>query len=161
MHSLLAAVTAACVLCSLHSLLFVFSACCSHCCLCSLPAAVAVVLPRLCEDQLASLEQWARNSCALYAMMRDDRGRMVLLLLDTRPRTAASFAQTLRSVYRNRGIDTCSLHVVGAGGNLRIKRLGHLGWVWPGGALHIEHLGHLGWAWPGGALHTKRLGHLG
>ncbi len=68
------------------------------------------VLPRLREDQLASLENWARNNCALHAMMQDDRGRTILLGLDSRPRTAASFARTLRSVYHNRAIDTGSLY---------------------------------------------------
>ena len=67
------------------------------------------VLPRLREDQLASLEIWARNNCAIHATMQDDRGRTILLGLDSKPRTAASFARTLRSVYHNRAINTSSL----------------------------------------------------
>ena len=67
-------------------------------------------LPNLREDQLAHVERWARDNCALHAMVQDEAGRTILLGLDARPRTAASFSRTLRSVFKKRAIDTHALH---------------------------------------------------
>ena len=65
-------------------------------------------LPRIREDQLAYLEQWARDNCALHLVLREPSGN-VLLGLDARQRTAASFARTLRSAFKKRAIDTRGL----------------------------------------------------
>ena len=65
-------------------------------------------LPRIREDQLAYLEQWARDNCALHMVFRESAGT-VLLGLDARQRTAASFARTLRSAFNKRAIDTRGL----------------------------------------------------
>ncbi len=66
-------------------------------------------LPHLREDQLTYVERWARDNCALHATVTDESGRTVLLGLDARPRTAVSFARTLRSVFKKRAIDTHGL----------------------------------------------------
>ena len=64
------------------------------------------VLPRsIREDQLANLERWAKENCALHKIIQD-QGRAIMMGLDARPRTAASFARTLRSVFKRRAIDT-------------------------------------------------------
>ena len=57
------------------------------------------------EDQLANLERWAKENCALHRIIKD-QGRTIMMGLDARPRTAASFARTLRSVFKRRAIDT-------------------------------------------------------
>ncbi len=67
-------------------------------------------LPRgLREDQLANIERWAKDNCACHKLMEDDSGRKVLVGLQSKPRTASSFARTLRTVLMRRGIDTTRL----------------------------------------------------
>ena len=55
------------------------------------------------------VERWARDNCALHATVTDESGRTVLLGLDARPRTAASFSRSLRSAFKKRAIDTHGL----------------------------------------------------
>ena len=66
-------------------------------------------LPNLRDDQLTHIEKWASDFCALHCIFQDEAGRTVLLGLDARRRTAASFSRTLRSVFKARAIDTRGL----------------------------------------------------
>ena len=68
----------------------------------------AILPNNLREDQLAGLERWAKDNCALHRIL-SDHGRTIMLGLDARPRTAASFSRTLRSLFKRRAMDTRSL----------------------------------------------------
>ena len=57
------------------------------------------------DDQLAHLERWASLHTAIHVRVRDEQGRTFLWGLDSKPRSAASHARTLRSVFKKYAID--------------------------------------------------------
>ena len=57
------------------------------------------------EDQLAQLERWASLHTAIHMRLQDEQGRTFLWGLDSKPRSAASHARTLRSVFKEYAID--------------------------------------------------------
>ena len=61
-------------------------------------------LPALRDDQLEHLRRWATNNCAHAAIFRDASGRVVLLALRDRPRSAASHSRTVRTALRRMAI---------------------------------------------------------
>ena len=72
--------------------------------------AFRAVLPRgLRQDQVDHVERWARNNCACHCLTDDDSGRKLLIGLQSRPRTAASYARTLRAALKGMAIETSSL----------------------------------------------------
>ena len=63
-------------------------------------------LPRSLRDgRLAHLERWASLHTAIHVRVRDEQGRTFLWGLDSKPRSAASHARTLRSVFKKYAID--------------------------------------------------------
>ena len=67
--------------------------------------AFRCALPSLREDQLNNLRCWAEQTCAMSTVFRDGRG-LVLVALKDAPRSSASFARTVRTALRRRGINT-------------------------------------------------------
>ena len=66
----------------------------------------AALPPALREDQLAHIERWASLHCAIHVRVWDEQGRTFLWGLDSKPRSAASHARTLRGVLKKYAIDT-------------------------------------------------------
>ena len=77
--------------------------------------ASRATLPALRDDQMEHLKRWSLNNCAHALLFRDSStvgplsGRVVLMALRDRPRTAASHARTVRAALRRRGIDDIRL----------------------------------------------------
>ena len=66
----------------------------------------AALPPALREDQLAHIERWASLHCAIHVRVWDEQGRTFLWGLDSKPRSAASHARTLRGIFKKYAIDT-------------------------------------------------------
>ena len=60
-------------------------------------------------EQLQHIDTWAQNHCACHEMLKDERGRFVLMALHSNRRTAPSYARSLRTAFRRMAIDTSSL----------------------------------------------------
>ena len=60
-------------------------------------------------EQLLHIDAWAQNHCACHAVLKDERGRSVLMALHSNRRTAASFARALRTAFRRMAIDDSGL----------------------------------------------------
>ena len=77
--------------------------------------AFRATLPAVRDDQMEHLKCWSLNNCAHALLFRDSStvaplsGRVVLMALRDRPRTAASHARTVRAALRRRGIDDIRL----------------------------------------------------
>ncbi len=77
--------------------------------------AFRATLPALRDDQVEHLRRWSVNNCAHALLFRESSavgplsGRVVLMALRDRPRTAASHARTVRAALRRRGIDDTRL----------------------------------------------------
>jgi hypothetical protein len=77
--------------------------------------AFRATLPALRDDQMEHLRRWSENDCAHALLFRESSavgswsGRVVLMALRDRPRTAASHARTVRAALRRRGIDDTRL----------------------------------------------------
>ena len=52
-----------------------------------------------------NLRCWAEQTCAMSTVFQDGRG-VVLVALKDAPRSSASFARTVRTAFRRRGINT-------------------------------------------------------
>ena len=70
-------------------------------------------LPALRDEQVEHLRRWSDFNCAHALLFREGSavgsGRVVLMALRDRPRTAASHARTVRAALRRRGIDDTRL----------------------------------------------------
>ena len=66
-------------------------------------------LPALRDDQLEHLRRWAMNNCAHAVSFRDASGRVVLMALRDRPRSAASHSRTMRTTLRKLAIEDVHL----------------------------------------------------
>ena len=77
--------------------------------------AFRATLPALRDDQVEHLRRWSVNNCAHTLLFREISavgplsGRVVLMALRDRPRTAASHARTVRAALRRRGVDDTRL----------------------------------------------------
>ena len=60
-------------------------------------------------EQLQHIDTWAQNHCGCHAMLKDERGRSVLMALHSNRRTAPSYARTLRTAFKRMAIDNSSL----------------------------------------------------
>ena len=80
--------------------------------------AFRATLPALRDEQVEHLRRWSDINCAHALLFRDTSavrswsGRVVLMALRDRPRTAASHARTVRAALRQRGIDDTRLRGV-------------------------------------------------
>jgi hypothetical protein len=66
-------------------------------------------LHALRDDQLEHLRRWATNNCAHTVLFHDASGRVVLMALRDRPRTAASHSRTVRAVLGRMAIEDAHL----------------------------------------------------
>jgi hypothetical protein len=75
--------------------------------------AFRATLPALRDEQVEHLRRWSDINCAHALLFRDSSavgsGRVVLMALRDRPRTAASHSRTVRAALRHRGIDDSRL----------------------------------------------------
>ena len=71
--------------------------------------AFRCVLPPMREDQVSRLQLWALSECALSALFANPYGKVVMVALRDRERSACSHSRTLRSVLRRFAIDDRSL----------------------------------------------------
>jgi len=68
--------------------------------------AFRATLPRcLTEHQLAHLRRWMENNCACASLFRDDSRKVVLICLQAKARSSASFSRTLRTAMTRMVID--------------------------------------------------------
>ena len=86
--------------------------------------AFRATFPRwLPEHQIDNIRRWADRHLAASTIFRDDGHRIVLLGLDSKARTAASFSRTLRTTALKRmGIETPSGHWVTLVSSLEVLR---------------------------------------
>ena len=71
--------------------------------------AFRCVLPPMREDQVSRLQLWALSECALSGFFANPYGKVVMVALRDRERSACSHSRTLRSVLRRFAIDDRTL----------------------------------------------------
>ena len=64
---------------------------------------------QLQDHEISIVQRWASVNCALYALVRLDRGAIVLVGSRSSPQTSVSFARTLRNVLRRAAASTTGL----------------------------------------------------